>query len=59
MAIRYICLDDKYLIPDPQWSRKNDGTDECYVKAEDFERVVHELNELRDTIRYLEIGRNS
>ena len=42
MTIRYICLDDKYLLPDPEWSYRNDG-DVCYVRADDYQRVCAEL----------------
>jgi hypothetical protein len=58
MAIRYLCLDDKYLIPDPEWSYHNDGTP-CYVKAEDYERVLRELEELRMQLRYSEFSGNT
>jgi hypothetical protein len=54
MAIRYICLDDKYLLSDPEWSYRNDGSDQCYVKAEEYVFVRRALEDAQNQIRMLE-----
>lgn len=57
MVPRYFCLDENYMIPDPEWSYQNNGTDQCYVKASDFERVLRALDEANAIVRYYESSR--
>lgn len=59
MAQRYFCLDEKYMIPDPEWSWQNNGSSQCYVKADDYSALQREVNELRQTVRYLELSENT
>lgn len=58
MAIRYFCLDEKYMIADPEWSYHNDAI-QCYVKAEDYVRILQELEEMRMQLRYSELSGNT
>lgn len=58
MPIRYICVDDEYLIPDPNWSWANNGSDQCYVKADAYQRLEQELNETKALLRYYEQTEN-
>lgn len=59
MAVRYFCLDEKYMIPDPEWSYQNNGSDQCYVKAADFERVSRAWDEANALLRYYETSRTT
>lgn len=59
MAIRYFCLDDKYMIPDPEWSWINNGSDQCYVKSKEYESLQRELEETKNQLRYFELSKET
>lgn len=58
MTPRYFCLDERCMIPDPEWSWVNNGSGQCYVKADAYTALERELSEAQQQIRYLESLQN-